>query len=385
MPIHFAGNSYKYHSNSLINFLLFYCQDLRENIQKDSGLLKATKLKDYNILPKMVTELQLTISPGLVHRIDRQTSGIVIIAKTIFSMSNLLKQWKWHENIQREYLTLVHGKFDGNELREYFNENNDQEEQFDTDRIYDDIYCADETYSTFYEDEEYEQLYGKYYSELKVKNDKMNWQFGFDDFDFYKCECWIGPKIIGRHLPLTCYAENDYKKQKFLVKDKKINPFRISCSYFYKIKEYNIDGHIFTLLKCKLITGRTHQIRLHLQHLGMGVVGDRIYPRLKNKSYDVIDEVDEDDDGGNVKMNLKRWRPRKHDSNFVESDLQIEKRLFNEGECDGINWYLGNYNALHSHSLIFEHPTTDKTLDFKAEVPPFFQDMLKTLDKHSNS
>ena len=40
--------------------------------------------------------------------------------------------------------------------------------------------------------------------------------------------------------------------------DEAMKVLTMSCTYFYKSKEYQVDGHIFTLAKCKLITGRTH-------------------------------------------------------------------------------------------------------------------------------
>ena len=174
-------------------------------------------------------------------------------------------------------------------------------------------------------------------------------------------------KIIGRQLPNKCYNTNEYKEKKLFIDEKniKINPFKPSCTHFYKLNEYNINGHIFTLLKCILITGRTHQVRLHLQHLGMAVVGDRIYPRLKDNKHAV--------------ENNRKYRPRYSDKEFYGNDVQIEKELFNENECKNIDWYNSDYHALHAHSSKFNHPTTNKQLNFKAELPPFFKSILLTL------
>ena len=172
MAVHFAKETQKYHMHSLVNFLLFHCPDLRSNIQKDSDFLKSSKLQNYEILPGAINELQLTISPGMVHRTDKQTSGLMVVGKTIFAMSNLLKQWKFHEHIEREYITLVHGKFDGNALR--LKEDVDCDDNEDASMLmmdechgndkkvdgFDDIYSPDVAYSTFYDDEEMEQFYG---------------------------------------------------------------------------------------------------------------------------------------------------------------------------------------------------------------------------------
>lgn len=151
-----------------------------------------------------------------------------------------------------------------------------------------------------------------------------------------------------------------------------MNPYKISCSHFYKLKEYNVGGHTFSLLKCKLITGRTHQIRLHLQHLGMAVVGDRVYPRM-NPDF-------EGRNGALAKKPAFRWRPRMKDEEFMGSDVEAEKALFGEGACANIDWFLGDHHALHAHTLRFRHPTTDKVLDFKVGAPSFFEQMVKSLE-----
>lgn len=375
MAVHFAKETQKYHAHSLVNFLLFHCDDLRKNIQKDSNLLKSSKLQNYGLLPGVIDELQLTISPGMIHRIDRQTSGLMVVGKTIFAMSNLLKQWRFHEFIEREYITLVHGAFDGNALRNQYDPKKGQQLQEEEDGE-DDIYSPDVSYSTFYEEEEFQELYGEYYARIKLQNDKKHWQAGYVDTDYYKCENWIGPKMVNRHLPLSCFDVNEYKERKEGMKEKqKMNPYKIACSHFYKLQEYEVDGHAMTLLKCVLITGRTHQIRLQLQHLGMAVVGDRIYPRL-NKEFDVMDELEPND---------RRWRPRFDDEQYHGEDVRIEKELFCEGDCEGIDWFTGDHHALHAHTLKFEHPTTEQQLEYKVDLPPFFQNMIRTLETSKSS
>ena len=49
--------------------------------------------------------------PGLVHRIDKNTSGLLVIAKTELAMTNLAKQFYDH-TVQRTYHALVWGSFD---------------------------------------------------------------------------------------------------------------------------------------------------------------------------------------------------------------------------------------------------------------------------------
>ena len=48
---------------------------------------------------------------GIIHRIDRQTSGVLVIGKTAFAMNELMNQWKQHSTVKRKYTALVHGAF----------------------------------------------------------------------------------------------------------------------------------------------------------------------------------------------------------------------------------------------------------------------------------
>ncbi|GAA0085032.1 RluA family pseudouridine synthase [Clostridium sp. CTA-7] len=79
--VHPAPGNY---SGTLVNGLLFHCKDL-------SGI-------------------NGVIRPGIVHRIDKDTSGILVIAKNDESHNKLAKQFKDH-TIKREYYALVEGKF----------------------------------------------------------------------------------------------------------------------------------------------------------------------------------------------------------------------------------------------------------------------------------
>lgn len=79
--VHPAPGNY---SGTLVNGLLYHCKDL-------SGI-------------------NGVIRPGIVHRIDKDTSGILVIAKNDDSHNHLAKQFKNH-SIKREYYALVEGKF----------------------------------------------------------------------------------------------------------------------------------------------------------------------------------------------------------------------------------------------------------------------------------
>ena len=81
----------------------------------------------------------------------------------------------------------------------------------------------------------------------------------------------------------------------------------------------------YTLLEVNIETGRTHQIRVHLSQIGYPVIGDEVYSNGKNE-----------------------WNEK--------------------GQC------------LHAKSLEFIHPTTGKNMYLEAELPEYFQKILKELE-----
>lgn len=95
-----------------------------------------------------------------------------------------------------------------------------------------------------------------------------------------------------------------------------------AITHFKVLKKYN--G--YTLLELKIDTGRTHQIRVHLSEIGYPVVGDEVYSNGKNK------------------FGVK-------------------------GQC------------LHAKRIEFIHPTTNKKMILEAELPEYFKNILKELDK----
>jgi len=80
MIVHPTG---KIHSGTLVNALLYHCQDSLSGI---GGVIR----------------------PGIVHRLDKNTSGLMVAAKNDFAHLNLSKQIKEHQ-VTKKYLALVHG------------------------------------------------------------------------------------------------------------------------------------------------------------------------------------------------------------------------------------------------------------------------------------
>lgn len=188
---------------------------------------------------------------GLVHRIDKDTSGLLIVAKTADAKTHLGKQF-FNKTTKREYNALVWGNFDTDE--------------------------------------------GTIIGNI-ARNPKDRMQMAVFDPD----------SEIGKHA-VTHY----YIKEKF--------------------------GYV-TLVKCVLETGRTHQIRVHMKHIGHTLFNDERY-------------------GGDVI--LKGTTSSKY-KQFVDNCMKVCPR-----------------QALHAKTLGFVHPRTRKEMMFDSEIPA---DMTALLDK----
>jgi 23S rRNA pseudouridine1911/1915/1917 synthase len=179
--------------------------------------------------------------PGIVHRLDKGTSGLLMVAKTDLAHHALSDQLK-KRSINRKYLALVYGKFEPKE--------------------------------------------------------------GYIETQ------------IGRH-------PKDRKKMAVISIGGRI------AGTYYKVLQY-YSG--YTLLECKLTTGRTHQIRVHLSHLGYPIVGDITYGAKKAKKMP-----------GDIEPAVKQL----------------------------------NGQALHAQTLGFIHPKSNKYLEFTAPLPPSYQKLLE--------
>ena len=191
--------------------------------------------------------------PGLVHRLDKNTSGIMVVAKTEDALTHLAKQF-FDRTTQRRYQALVWGDFD--------------------------------------EDE------GTITGNLarSLKNRKI-----MDVFD--------DPEI-GKHA---------------------VTHYKVLERFGYT-----------TLVECKLETGRTHQIRVHMKHIKHPLFNDFEY-------------------GGDRILKGTVYTKYKQ---FVENCFSVLPR-----------------QALHAKSLGFEHPRTGEWMQFESDLP---EDMAKGIEKWRN-
>ncbi|MFM1879411.1 MAG: rRNA pseudouridine synthase [Bacteroidota bacterium] len=191
--------------------------------------------------------------PGLVHRIDKDTSGLLVIAKSERAMTHLAQQF-FDKSTDREYMALVWGALD-----------------------------ADSGTLTGH----------------------------------------IGRNPKNR-LQMQVFPEGDQGKEAIT---------------HYRVLERL--GYV-TLVSCKLETGRTHQIRAHMRHIGHPLFNDARY-------------------GGDRILKGTTFTKYKQ---FVENAFALLPR-----------------QALHARTLGFEHPESGKRLNFEAPVP---KDMLDCIEKWRN-
>jgi len=188
--------------------------------------------------------------PGLVHRIDKDTSGLMVIAKNEYAMTHLARQFFDHTTI-REYNAIVWGSPEPNE-------------------------------------------------------GIIQGHLGRD------------PRF--RQL-MTVFIEGDAGKE---------------ATTHYKVLE---DLYYVSLVECVLETGRTHQIRVHMKHIGHPVFNDERY-------------------GGD-----RIWKGTIYTKykQFVDNCFKLCPR-----------------QALHARSIGFEHPVTGEQMYFNSDLP---EDMQNLLDK----
>jgi 23S rRNA pseudouridine1911/1915/1917 synthase len=105
----------------------------------------------------------------------------------------------------------------------------------------------------------------------------------------------------------------------------------------YSVRDRFAD--ILSLVECHLESGRTHQIRVHMEHLGFPLIGDQLYGVQANK----------------LKSRLKKAG--------YEEDVQDRVVTF-------------PHQALHATEISFIHPRTEEEMSFSCDLPRDFADLI---------
>ena len=234
MVVHPAPGNY---SGTLVNALMYHCGDSLSSI---NGVER----------------------PGIVHRIDKDTSGLLVICKTNLAHQSLAEQFAEH-SINRIYSCIVYNHFDFEKMQKL-----DKDESRDKIILPDSIFPDELSYV-------YTQRISKPIARAKSDRKKMA----------------IDPD--GRRAVTHIYLQENLKEN-------------------------------FAYIKCKLETGRTHQIRVHLTSENHPLLGDPVYGPKSSR------------------FNLKG-------------------------------------QVLHAGTLGFIHPRTNEYIEFTSELPDDFTKMLGIL------
>ncbi len=229
MVVHPGVGNY---SGTLVNALMYHFQNQKLPIMKGNGMDR----------------------PGLVHRIDKDTSGLILIAKQEIAMTHLAKQFFDH-TIEREYTALVWGD---------------------------------------------------------MAEDKGT------------IEGHIGRHEKDRML-MTVFADGSQGK--------------------HAVTHYEVLKRMYyvSLVKCRLETGRTHQIRVHMKYLGHTLFNDARY-------------------GGDRIVNGTIYTKYKQ---FVDNCFELMPR-----------------QALHARTLGFVHPITQQKMFFESPLPDDFKSVIEKWENY---
>jgi 23S rRNA pseudouridine1911/1915/1917 synthase len=221
-------------------------------VNKPSGMVVHPSAGHYSdtLVNYLIYHTQLPdndpVRPGIVHRIDKDTSGLLVIAKTLHAHEHLAKQF-FHHTVSRKYQAIAWG----------------------------------------------------------IPDRKSG----------------VIDKPLGRH-------PSDRKK--FAVR----NGGKKAITHWRIIKELKY----LSLMMCRLETGRTHQIRIHMSSMGHSLLGDAVYGKYRN-----------------------------YGNKLAPSIVKLLKQ------------YPGQ--ALHAKHLGFYHPDNDEWMEFESDLPVEMQEVINELSE----
>ena len=201
--------------------------------------------------------------PGIVHRIDKDTSGLLVVAKTDAAHHGLAAQFEDH-SANRSYIALIRGVPQASDPR-------------------------------------------------LVGLRSVSFEAG---------------GVLKIDAPI---ARHPHDRKKMAVK----TDGRHAVTRVHSVERH---GPV-SLVRCRLETGRTHQIRVHLSHVGFPLIGDPVYGKSKTLPKNML---------SGAAINALKEFPRQ---------------------------------ALHAETLGFKHPGTGELLQFSSDIPQDFNSLLTLLQE----
>lgn len=239
-------------------------------IDKSAGIVvtPADTIQEDTISDILIADFKINLDRGgVVHRLDKDTSGILVVAKTQEALENLQAQFK-DRVVKKQYVALVHGTLDLERIvKGAIARNPGNREKF----------------------------------------------IVFEDDSSKEAET--------RFVPREKLILGEEKIEEVFEEFNKIQMRKIYASHYQD----------FTLLDCLPLTGRTHQIRVHLKYAGFPIVADEKYGGRKTVRLD------------------RRWCPRQF---------------------------------LHAAKIEFNHPKTGERVNFESPLPEDLEKALAVLQKN---
>ena len=257
-------------------------------IEKPAGIVThPTKIGQKNTLVNIILDRYPEIKkvgddplrPGIVHRLDKDVSGLMVAARTQAMYEHLVKQFK--ENIRVQKFGCAY---------------------------------SDRTRS------------------LKATESRL---FGYIKKEYLALVYGQPPAESDRiSLPIAQVRGSLKRVAITSPRSKKIKKEKEAITEYQVIKKF--AG--YTLLKIKTLTGRTHQIRVHLKAIGCPIVGDRYYKfKMKNA-------LVRPSDGSRKKLKIDSGRIFLHANYLGFYDLEGQWREFKSGLPRELNNFLKNLN-----------------------------------------
>lgn len=237
-------------------------------LDKAAGIVvtPADTIQDETISDILISDFKIGLDRGgVVHRLDKDTSGVLIVARTQEALENLQGQFK-ERTVKKQYVALAHGTL------------------------------------------EKEEVVGGSIARNPGDREKF---------------------IVVESSEASKEAQTKFVPEKLLVMSSSFMEeifAGFSKIQFRKLRTMNYEQ--FTLVNCFPLTGRTHQIRVHLKHIGFPIVSDEKYGGRKTVRLD------------------RRWCPRQF---------------------------------LHAALLELNHPKTGERMIFQSELPEDLKDALSFL------
>ena len=154
---------------------------------------------------------------------------------------------------------------------------------------------------------------------------------------------------------------------------------REAVTHYKVLEEFKLQDSEknFSLIECRLQTGRTHQIRVHFQHIGHPLVGDGVYGgrKLVNNKYSTLSS-----------RACRGIRVSTPSSNIAEQEKTVHKQRVPMPDPamrrdDTPESLISNFprQALHAREIGFIHPVSGKAMHFESTLPEDFTTLLAHL------